>query len=118
MNLEELNKKLEFYDQNFFLRLEPVLLKTALKSKALASNLKDCINRLKASDRYLRAYNKQKVGIKESELVGEEFEIFRKYVRLLRSCTIMCGQENSKEFKELFLEFFSGARLELTTHLD
>jgi len=118
MNLEELNKKLEFYDQDFFLRLEPVIQQIAQKSKALASNLKDCINKLKASDRYLRAYHKQKVGIKESELVGEEFEIFRKYVRLLRSCTIMCGQENSKEFKELFLEFFSGARLELATNLN
>jgi hypothetical protein len=30
----------------------------------------------------------------------------------------MCGQENSKEFKELFLEFFSGARLELATNLN
>jgi hypothetical protein len=118
MNLEELNKKLEFYDHDFFFRLEPVLQKIASKSKALASNLKDCIEKLKASDRYLRAYNKQKVGIKESELSGEEFEIFRKYVRLLRSCTIMCGQENSKDFKELFLEFFSGARLEKASNLN
>jgi len=117
MSIDELNKKLEVYDLDFYCRLEPVLQKISLKSKALASNLKDCIEKLKASDRYLKAQNQEKVGIKESELEGEEFETFRKYVRLLRSCTIMCGQESSKEFKELFLEFFSGKRLELAKNL-
>jgi hypothetical protein len=43
--------------------------------------------------------------------------IFRKYVRLLRSCTIMCGHELSLEIKSLFLDFFSGTRLKLAQEL-
>jgi hypothetical protein len=44
-------------------------------------------------------------------LKDQEFEIFRKYVRLLRSCTIICDQETSGKFKTLFWDFFAGARL-------
>lgn len=113
MNQEELNKQLEEYDENFFVRLEPVLIEISKKSHALASNLKDCIVQLQKSDRYLRAFQGEDVSNKESELTGLEFDIFRKYVRLLRSCTIMCGQETTSQFKPFFLEFFSGTRLEL-----
>lgn len=83
------------------------------QSKALASNLKECITRLQNSDRYQRAARGETIACKDSDLEGEEFEIFRKYVRLLRSCTIICGQNCSRDFKVLFLDFFSGSRLEL-----
>lgn len=112
-----LKQELENYDQDFYQKLEPVLEEIALKSKALASNLKDCIERLKISDRYWRAYQGENISIKEADLSGEEFEIFRKYVRLLRSCTIMCGQESSFKFKTLFMDFFAGTRLELAQGL-
>lgn len=117
MDSSILNQALEKYDQDFYQELEPVLEEIALKSKALASNLKECIDRLKASDRYLRAFRKETVAVRESDLSGEEFEIFRKYVRLLRSCTIMCGQESSHKFKTLFMDFFSGTRLKLASDL-
>lgn len=113
MDLDKLNQKLLSYDNEFYAKLEPVLEEIKVKSKALASNLKECIDKLKKSDRYLRAYRGEVVATKENELTGEEFEIFRKYVRLLRSCTIMCSQDSSKKFKELFLDFFNGTRLEL-----
>ena len=83
----------------------------------MASNLKECLERFRASDRYLRAYRGEHIAIKESELTGEEFDIFRKYVRLLRSCTIMCGQESSQNFKKIFMDFFSGTRLKLAREL-
>lgn len=118
MDIDTLNLKLKNYDDGFYKRLEPVIQKISSKSKALASNLKDCIDKLRLSDRYLRANLQETVATKESDLDGEEFEIFRKYVRLLRSCTIMCGQDVSKEFKELFLEFFSGERLQLAQKLN
>lgn len=57
------------------------------------------------------------MAIKESELSGEEFEVFRKYVRLLRSCTIMCGQDCSLNFKKIFIDFFAGDRLKLAKAL-
>lgn len=114
MNLEE---KLLSYDKKFYEDLEPVLEKIRSKSKALASNLKECIEALAKSDRYLRAYNQEKIAMKESELEEEEFMIFRKYVRLLRSCTILCGQESSAEFKKYFLDFFSGSRIDLARDL-
>ncbi len=113
MDVEVLNSILENqYDKNFYQDLQSVLDEISLKSKALASNLKECIDRLRDSDRYLKAYMGQVVPTKESELEGEEFEIFRKYVRLLRSCTIMCGPEVSVQFKEIFLDFFGGSRLQ------
>jgi hypothetical protein len=118
LEIKELNLKLSEYDSNFFENLGPVLEKISKKSKALSSNLKDCIIKLQNSDRYLRAYRQEKIPIKESELEGEEFEIFRKYVRLLRSCTIMCGQDCSNEYKKLFIEFFSGTRLKLAQELN
>lgn len=117
LDLDELNLALRDYDLRFFSDLEKVLEKISLKSKALASNLKDCTVKLKESDRYLRAYLGKEVFIKESDLSGEEFEIFRKYVRLLRSCTIMCGQEVSSEYKKLFIDFFMGTRLKLAREL-
>ncbi|MDD9898105.1 MAG: hypothetical protein OXU45_03800 [Candidatus Melainabacteria bacterium] len=110
---EKLNQILEEYDQEFFGKLEPVLDEIRAQSKGLASNLKDCIIQLAKSDRYQRAADGKTVAIKEKELTGEEFEIFRKYVRLLRSCTIICSQGCSGRFKELFLDFFSGTRLEI-----
>lgn len=106
-------KLLTNYDQEFFTKLEPVLAEISTKSKGLASNLKDCIIKLQNSDRYERAAHGEIVTIAEKDLSGEEFEIFRKYVRLLRSCTIVCGQDCSRRFKELFLDFFSGTRLEI-----
>lgn len=118
MDIRELNKQLEKYDQEFFLRLEPVLADIAKKSQALASNLKDCVVQLQNSDRYLRAYQGESVSVKESELSGLEFDIFRKYVRLLRSCTIMCGHEVTARFKPLFLEFFLGKRIDLVKGLE
>lgn len=118
MDLESLNTNLgNAYDKNFYENLQIVLDEISLKSKALASNLKECIDRLRDSDRYLKAYMGQAVPTKDSDLEGEEFEIFRKYVRLLRSCTIMCGQETSKRFKDLFMDFFAGKRLELARNL-
>ncbi len=118
MNHESINEELRNYDENIYRELEPILAEIASKSKALASNLKECLERLKATDRYLRAYKGEAVATKESELTGEEFDIFRKYVRLLRSCTIMCGQESSKKFKDLFMDFFSGKRLSLAKELN
>lgn len=117
MNLDELNLSLKAYDENIYREVEVVLNEIGSKSKALASNLKECLERLAASDRYLRAYHGDDIATKESELKGEEFDIFRKYVRLLRSCTIMCGQESSKKFKDLFMDFFSGTRLTLAKEL-
>ena len=118
MDLNTLNSILEKqYDAEFYKNLSLVVDEISLKSKALASNLKQCIDRLRDSDRYLRAFQGLPVAIKDAELEGDEFEIFRKYVRLLRSCTIMCGQETSRNFKELFLDFFSGTRLELAKQL-
>lgn len=118
MDIAELNTRLETYDEEFFSSLDLVLAKISEKSQALASNLKDCIVQLKDSDRYLRAYEGKPVAIKEAELEATEFDIFRKYVRLLRSCTIMCGQEVSGEFKPLFLDFFAGKRLDLAKALN
>lgn len=118
MDIKVLNSILEKqYDEDFYKNLSLVVDEISLKSKALASNLKQCIDRLRDSDRYLRAFQGLPVAIKDADLEGDEFEIFRKYVRLLRSCTIMCGQETSKKFKELFLDFFSGTRLELAKQL-
>lgn len=113
MQIKDINLALQDYDSKFFEKLEPVLEKIAAKSKALASNLKECITKLQENDRYLRASQNQEIATKESELTGEEFDIFRKYVRLLRSCTIMCGHEVSNEYKKLFIDFFSGTRLKL-----
>ena len=112
-----MNLALQDYDSKFFESLGIVLEKMAEGSKALASNLKDCIIRLQESDRYLRAYRGEVIAIKDSDLSGDEFEIFRKYVRLLRSCTIMCGHEISNEYKKLFIDFFSGTRLKLAREL-
>ncbi len=118
MDLVALNSFLEKqYDEQFYKNLSVVIDEISFKSKALASNLKQCIDRLRDSDRYLRAFQGLPVAIKDADLEGDEFEIFRKYVRLLRSCTIMCGQETSKNFKELFIDFFSGTRLELAKQL-
>jgi hypothetical protein len=117
MDLKELNNQLKNYDQSFFYELEPVLDAISIKSNALASNLKDCIVQLQNSDRYLKAARGEQVAKRENELQGLEYDIFRKYVRLLRSCTIMCGQDLSRDFKELFLDFFSGTRLELAKQL-
>lgn len=89
----------------------------SLKSKALASNLKECFIKFQNSNRYLDAYLGKKVAMKESELDGDDFETFRKYVRLLRSCTIMCGQELSGKYKKLFIDFYAGKRLELAREL-
>ena len=114
MKQEQLNQKLAEYDSKFFGSLEIVLEKIAQKSKALASNLKECVIRLQNSDRHLRAAQGEEIAIKDSDLSGDEFEIFRKYVRLLRSCTIMCGHEISNEYKKLFIDFFSGTRLKLS----
>jgi hypothetical protein len=114
MNLEE---KLLSYDQCFYEDLEAVLEKIRSKSKALASNLKECITAISKTDRYLRAYRQENIAIREKDLKGEEFMIFRKYVRLLRSCTILCGQESSSEFKKYFLDFFSGTRIDLARKL-
>jgi hypothetical protein len=105
------------YDQRFFTELEPVLTEIALKSKALASNLRRCLTKFRDTERYLKAYLGEPVTAKEAELEGEEFMIFREYVRLLRSCTIMCGNETSARFKKFFLEFFAGKRLELAKDL-
>lgn len=105
------------YDSRFFEALEPVLETMREGSKALAANLKDCIIKLQESDRYLRASRGETVAVKEADLTGEEFEIFRKYVRLLRSCTIMCGHEVTSEYKKLFIDFFSGTRLKLAIEL-
>lgn len=79
----------------------------------MASNLKRCIEKFRLTDRYLRAAQGQEVALKEKELEAEEFLIFREYVRLLRSCTIMCGKELSEEYRGLFWEFFAGRRLDL-----
>ena len=117
MDITKLNQELTDYDEKFFSDLEPVLKLISEKSQALSSNLKDCIVQLQNSDRYLRAYRGEEISNKEKELSGTEFDIFRKYVRLLRSCTIMCGQDASAEFKKYFLDFFSGARLELAKSL-
>ncbi len=117
MDIEELNKELFIYDQSFFRSLEPILLEISKKSNALASNLRDCVLQLQKSDRYLRAYRGEEVFNREKDLSGLEFDIFRKYVRLLRSCTIMCSNEISMQYKSLFLEFFSGKRLELAKEL-
>jgi arginyl-tRNA--protein-N-Asp/Glu arginylyltransferase len=117
LDLERINLALRDYDSTYFENLDLVLRNISHKSKALASNLKDCIIRLKNSDRYLRAYRQEKIAVKDSELEDEEFEIFRKYVRLLRSCTIMCGHESSNEYKKLFIDFFSGTRLKLAQEL-
>ena len=117
MDLETLNKALKDYDDEVYSKLEPVLEEMREKSNALASNLKRCFDKFRQTDRYLRAFKGEEVAIKEKELKEEEFMIFREYVRLLRSCTIMCGNETSKKFKELFIDFFSGKRLELARAL-
>ncbi len=117
MDIAELNQALAQYDKETYAKLDLVLQRIAIKSKALASNLKDCFEQFRLSDRYLRAYNGESIPILENQLIEEEFMIFRKYVRLLRSCTIMCGQELSQEFKVLFLDFFSGTRVKLAKEL-
>lgn len=110
-SVDELNRALAAYDQEIFLQLEPVLAEMSLKSRALASNLKRCFEKFRDSDRYLRAYRGEEVAIKENELTEQEFMIFREYVRLLRSCTIMCGKDLSQAYKKLFIDFFAGERL-------
>ncbi len=113
MDIETLNLKLAEYDKKIYQHLEPVLAEMSKNSKALASNLKSCFTEIALSDRYLRAYNGEEVAIKEKDLKEDEFMIFRKYVRLLRSCTIMCGGELSDKYKKLFIDFFMGERLSL-----
>lgn len=117
MDVETLNLKLKSYDDKVFQDLEPVLEEISKKSKALASNLKNCFTEIALSDRYLRAYNGDDVAIEEKDLKEDEFMIFRKYVRLLRSCTIMCGGELSNSYKKLFIDFFMGKRLSLAREL-
>lgn len=89
----------------------------AEKSKALAANLRRCFTKFRDSDRYLRAYRGEAVSVLEKELTQDEFMTFREYVRLLRSCTIMCGKELSLDYKKLFIDFFSGRRLDLAREL-
>ena len=110
---DEIDKKLAIYDAEIMKDLEPILLDIAKSSKALASNLKSCFTDIANTDRYLRAYKGDSVGIEEKDFTEEEFNIFRKYVRLLRSCTIMCGQDLSFRYKTLFIDFFMGKRLEI-----
>jgi len=110
---DEIDKQLAVYDAEIMLELEPILLEIAKSSKALASNLKSCFTEIANTDRYLRAYRGDLVGIEEKDFTEEEFNIFRKYVRLLRSCTIMCGQDLSFRYKTLFIDFFMGKRLEI-----
>ncbi len=110
---DQLNLFLKSYDDELYRELEPILEKIRLKSKALASNLQECFISMAATTRYLRAANGESVGMKDSDLLPEEFMPFRKYVRLLRSCTILLGNEISKEFKELYMDFTFGKRLEL-----
>jgi hypothetical protein len=117
MDIAELNEQLADYDQETELKLAPILEKISVNSKALASNLKEGFTKLKYSDRYVRAARGEAVGIKESDYTPEEFEIFRKYVRLLRSCTIMCGGELSAQLKKLFIDYFLGQRLRLAKDL-
>ncbi len=111
MDIEALNLKLKDYDDKIMAELEPILEEMAKNSKALASNLKSCFIEIAQSDRYLRAFNGEPVGIQEKDFTEEEFNIFRKYVRLLRSCTIMCGNDLSARYKKLFIDFFMGERL-------
>ncbi len=117
IDLESLNQKLQAYDDKIFADLKPLLAEIALKSKALAANLERCFIKFRDSDRYLRAYNGEAVAIVDKELSETEFMIFREYVRLLRSCTIMCGKELSEDYKKLFMDFFSGKRLDLAREL-
>ena len=117
MDIESHNAKLKAYDDEIYEKLEPVLEKISENSKALASNLKSCFTEIAESDRYLRAYNGEEIAIKEKDLREDEFMIFRKYVRLLRSCTIMCGGDVSDKFKKLFIDFFMGERLSLVGEL-
>ena len=116
--VSQLNKRLEDYDNAIYAELQLVLDEMSQKSKALASNLKECFDRIRETDRYLKAYRAEGVAIQEKDLSGEEFEIFRKYVRLLRSCTIMCGNDLSSRYKKLFIDFFMGKRVEISQSLN
>lgn len=117
MDISTLNQNLHDYDARIISELEPILDEISKNSKALASNLKACFTDIAKTDRYLRAYNGEAVGIQEKDFTEEEFNIFRKYVRLLRSCTIMCSNDLSAKFKKLFLDFFMGTRIELAKQL-
>lgn len=111
VDIEILNLRLKDYDDKIMAELEPILEEMAKHSKALASNLRSCFTDIAQSDRYLRAFNGEPVGVQEKDFTEEEFNIFRKYVRLLRSCTIMCGNDLSARYKKLFIDFFMGERL-------
>lgn len=75
------------------------------------------MSKIRETNRYLNAYNGQAAAMKEKDLPEDEFMIFREYVRLLRSCTIMCGKDVSEKFKEIFVDFFFGTRIELAVKL-
>lgn len=113
MDLLSLNQSLQEYDNQVMSDLKPILEEISKNSKALASNLKACFTDIAKTDRYLRACKGEFVGLEEKDFTEEEFQIFRKYVRLLRSCTIMCGNDLSARYKKIFLDYFSGRRLEL-----
>lgn len=113
MTVKELNNLLIDYDQRIFDELEPIIEEIALNSKALAVSLKSCFVEITKTDRYLKFYRGEEVAMSDKELEGDEFMIFRKYVRLLRSCTIMCGNQLSLKYKKVFLDFFMGERLQL-----
>jgi len=117
MDLLSLNQNLQEYDNQVMADLEPILEDIAKQSKALASNLKACLTDIAKTDRYLRACRGEFVGMEEKDFSEEEFQIFRKYVRLLRSCTIMCGNDLSARYKRIFLDYFSGKRLKLAKEL-
>jgi len=77
-NISDLNKLLAEYDAKFNQDLQVVLDEISLKSKALASNLKECLERLYNSERYLNAYQGKQIAMREADLSGEEFD---KHVR-------------------------------------
>ncbi len=117
LDINKLNHSLQAYDDEVFAELEPVLDSIALRSKALASNLRRCFTKIRDNDRYLRAYQGEQVSCQEKNFSEAEFMIFREYVRLLRACTIACGKELSEKYKQLFMDFFNGKRLDLAKQL-
>ncbi len=117
IDITTLNLLLRDYDAKIFAELEPVLVQMRLKSNALAANLQRCFTKFRDTDRYLRAYQGEILSSSEKELTQDEFMVFREYVRLLRSCTIMCGKEVSGQYKKLFMDFFAGRRLDLAREL-
>jgi len=118
---------LQNFDEQIDQDLVPVWQEVSKHSKALVNSLKDCFVQARKSQRFEYIYelaktdknlSPEEITKKATEKYSEQdFMLFRKYVRLLRACTLSAGGECSKKIKESFKRTFFTERLYLAYEL-